>query len=450
MASATSLLPGFQYKITDGDFAGESVTIIRATSPFPDCDFPVEHKKGVAHDCNPHPRPARSRCWTRQGVEHHFLPRQILPEPVGMEGVNVAPAQAAFILDDRRSGDRCSPRSPARRARRSSAWSARSTRSPTPMDKRLDHLRPYVASATPLHGQYVGATSAPASPTPTSCWRSRRTPTVSDSNNAGRPASLLIKGDTQSGKTMLVEVLACLWADKLGLPKPMPIFTISGSSGVTDYDLFGQTTSYTDPTTGAESLVWLPGMVELASAVGGILYLDEVNALDPRVTSSLHPLIDHRHMFVNRNKAVWRGGQFMAEVTAASLDLWVIGTLNEAYAGMGKLNEAFINRFEHVVWGYHGDVEVKLIDSAAIRLLGDALRTARERNSIRTPCGTAALQRCVRNVRVHGPVVGLNMLAAMFLPNERPIVESIIEDRSIIILLNEELRQAAAEAAHRA
>ena len=34
---------------------------------------------------------------------------------------------------------------------------------------------------------------------------------------------------------------------QMGLPKPMPIFTLSGSSGVTDYDLFGQTTSYTDP-----------------------------------------------------------------------------------------------------------------------------------------------------------------------------------------------------------
>jgi hypothetical protein len=52
-------------------------------------------------------------------------------------------------------------------------------------------------------------------------------------------------------------------------------------------------------------------------------------------------------------------------------------------------------------------------------------------------------------VRVHGPVVGLSMLTAMFGPQERPIVDSIIEDRSIIILLNEELRQAAAEAAAR-
>ena len=395
-------------------------------------------------DGEPHPLARKVTVICPDGKEDYFLPRQISEEPVSLAGFD-APApvvQAALTAPAPVLASVVQPNGT------SVVGTILRQLDPItdPMDRRLDHLRPSRRKVA----QYVGRDIAPGLSDTDFMLAFVSDAYREDSNNAGRPASLMIKGDTQSGKTMLVEVLACLWADRLGLPKPMPVFTISGSSGVTDYDLFGQTTSYTDPVTGAESLVWLPGMVELATTVGGILYLDEVNALDPRVTSSLHPLIDHRHMFVNRNKAVWKDGQFMAEVTAASLDLWVIGTLNEAYAGMGKLNEAFINRFEHVVWGYNGDVEVKLIDSAAIRLLGDALRTARERNSIRTPCGTAALQRCVRNVRVHGPVVGLNMLAAMFLPNERPIVESIIEDRSIIILLNEELRQAAAEAAARA
>ena len=32
--------------------------------------------------------------------------------------------------------------------------------------------------------------------------------------------------------------------------------------------------------------MWLPGVVDLAAQVGGILYLDEVNAMGERVTSS--------------------------------------------------------------------------------------------------------------------------------------------------------------------
>jgi hypothetical protein len=450
MASAAALRPGHKYKIKDGDFAGEVVTI-KDNTPFPDyesCSDPARHTTKAAHDeagCVPHPLARKVTVITPDGHDEFFLPRQILPDPImdGAHAIRTAEEIRAEILATL-------PTQPAATAALVTAVAApQGLRVIDPitdvMDPRLDHLRPSRRKVA----QYQSRDIAPGLSDTDFLLAFTGDEYRVDGNNAGRPASVMLKGDTQSGKTMLVEVLACLWADRLGLPKPMPVFTISGSAGVTDFDLFGQTTSYTDPVTGAESLVWLPGMVELACQVGGILYLDEVNAIDPRFTSSLHPLIDHRHMFVNRNKAIYKGGQFMAEVTSASLDLWVVATLNESYAGMGKMNEAFINRFEPVLWGYNGDVEVKLIDSAAIRLLGDALRTARERNSIRTPVGTAALQRCVRNVRVHGPVVGLNMLTALFGPQERPIVESIIEDRSIIILLNEELRQAAAEAANR-
>jgi hypothetical protein len=426
MATAAALLNGWQYEIKDGDFAGEIVTILDS--------------KPVA-DGQPNQRKVLTR--TPEGQEYYILPRQLKDVPVGIAG-QAAPAPVVVSAPVTVGFDEVN-NAPAAVAN-ASVISRIVDPITDPMDPRLDHLRP----SRRKHKQYVGRDMGNGMTDTEFLLAFTSDPYRADGNNAGRPASVLLKGDTQSGKTMLVEVLAILWADAMGLPKPMPIFTISGSAGVTDFDLFGQTTSYTDPTTGRESLVWLPGMVELAAQVGGILYLDEVNALDPRVTSSLHPLIDHRHMFVNRNKAVWSDGQFMSEVTSAHLDLWVIGTLNESYAGMGKLNEAFVNRFEHVVWGYNGDVEQKLIKSAAIRLLGDALRTARERNSVRTPVGTAALQRCERNVATFGPVMGLFTLTSMFAPQERPIVESIIEDRSIIILLNEELRQAAAEARSRA
>jgi MoxR-like ATPase len=259
--------------------------------------------------------------------------------------------------------------------------------------------------------------------------------------NEGRPANIMLKGDTQGGKTFLVEVLAVKWAEAMGLPKPMPIFTLSGSSGITDYDLYGQTTSYTDPMTGREMLVWLPGMADLAAQVGGILYLDEVNAMGERVTSSLHPLTDHRHHFINRNKPVFKGGQFMPDAVTADLDLWIIGTYNEGYRGMGEMNEAFINRFRHLVWDYDQEVEQKLIPSPAIRLLGDALRTARSANQVRTPVGTAALQRVQEDVDAFGIAAAMEVFTGMFKPNERPVVQSIIEDRSIFLMLQEEARQ---------
>ena len=87
----------------------------------------------------------------------------------------------------------------------------------------------------------------------------------------------------------------------------------------------------------------------------------------------------------------------------------------------------------------------ELVKSAAIRLLGDALRTLRAKGSIRTPVGTAALQRVERDVNSFGPVLGLATFTGMFKGNERELVESLIEDRSIIVLLNEEIRQARIE-----
>jgi hypothetical protein len=429
MALAASLLPGFKYEITAGTLAGEIVTIVDNT-PFPDSD--TEGRKRKVTVLSP------------EGGEFFILPRLLSDRPVSMVRADEVQPTFAETFAEAVATPPVLTTPIAFTAADIQAVVAPSTglvQEPItdPMDPRLDHLRPSKAKVR----QYV----------------SREMPNgISDidylltftddgyrAENDGRPANIMLKGDTQSGKTMMVEVLAVKWSEKMGYDKPMPIFTISGSSGVTDFDLYGQTTSFTNPITGQEHLVWLPGMADLAAQCGGILYLDEVNAMGERVTSSLHPLCDHRHHFINRNKAVYRNGQIMPDVVSAHMDLWIIGTYNEGYRGMGEMNEAFINRFRHIRWGYDGAVELKLIKSAALRLLGDALRTARERNSIRTPIGTAALQKAERDVMTFGPVLGLATLTGMFKANETPIVESIIEDRSIIVLLNEEERQRRIE-----
>lgn len=260
--------------------------------------------------------------------------------------------------------------------------------------------------------------------------------------------NVLLVGDTQSGKTMLVQVLSVLAGKKRDSGKPLPVFTLSGSSGVTDFDLFGQPTAYTTPE-GGERLVWLPGVVDLATRVkDSILYCDEVNMMSERVTASLHSLFDHRRQFVNRQKAVRTvvDGQetFAPEVVQAD-GMWVIGTINPAgYKGVA-MGEAFLNRFTHIPWGYDSDVERRLIPSSAIRLFGQAMREARANKAIGTPVGTAALQRACQHAEEFGPEAALWMLTGMFTPQERPKVEAIITDRAIRDLLVDEA--AAREAA---
>jgi hypothetical protein len=449
MALANGLLPGFTYTITSGALAGEEVVIVDNT-PFPDTDATRRRKVTVQFS---------------DGTQGYILPRQLSDMPVGQVPAFMPPASAAPVPTVV-VGSWAPPTQPlsslpappmplkapatltvAAPGGVTVAVAGGRVLNPItdPMDPRLDHLRPNTGRGSNV-SKYVNRIMANGQ-TDVEFFLTFASDAYRAENNA-HPINCALKGETQAGKTLLVEVLAVEWAKMLGLPKPMPIFTLSGSSGVTDFDLFGQTTSYTDPATGIESLIWLPGIVELAAQCGGILYLDEMNAMGERVTSSLHPVIDHRHMFINRNKPVWKDGQFMPEVVYTSPDTWVIATYNEGYRGMGQMNEAYAQRFEHIVWEYDEAVERTLVKSPTILLLAQALRQARQSAmGIRTPFGTSAMQRFKRNVDTFGPEMAAQILCGMFPASERAVVESILTDRSIILLLQEEEKAAAAHAA---
>jgi hypothetical protein len=244
--------------------------------------------------------------------------------------------------------------------------------------------------------------------------------------------NIALAGDTQSGKTMLVEVLAHHVAKCLGLTKPVPVFTLSGSSSITDYDIYGQYR----PVDG-QTPVWMEGILALAARWGGIAYIDEVNALPGNVTSALHPLLDDRRQFVNLRKPVLQSdGSYAPEVVNANKNLWVICTYNPGYSGMAKTNEAFVNRFRVLQWDYDRSVEKKLVTSPTVLLLGEALRTARSTRAINTPVGTSALVRLDQDLKTYNPEYALWAFCGSFTnATERSRVEEIIADRSIRDLL---------------
>lgn len=269
--------------------------------------------------------------------------------------------------------------------------------------------------------------------------------------NDGYPVSVALVGDTQSGKTYLAQVMAFKVAEQLGLDKPLPVFTLAGSSAITDHDLFGQYRPVV--VNGQEQLVWMEGIVALAARIGGILYLDEVNAMSGAVTAAIHPLLDNRHQFVNIRKPVWDGrvftdpvtgvetheGSFRPEIVHADKNLWILSSWNPGYAGMSKTNEAFANRFKLLEWNYDEDVEKKLIKSPAIRLLGQALRNARAQRSIVTPVGTRALQLLEGDLVHLGVDFSLWAFMGQFVSqNEKIVVSEIIKDRGIEEMLRAE------------
>jgi MoxR-like ATPase len=297
-----------------------------------------------------------------------------------------------------------------------------------PMDPALDRLRPNAN----IVKEYVSRV-LPGGMSDVDYFLSQRD--ERDSN--GYSPNIAMVGDTQSGKTMLVQVLAVLAAERDGHPKPYPVFTVQGSIGVSNMDLYGMTTAVVID--GRETLVWMEGMVPLALRCGGILYLDELNAIPPAQGMAFHPILDDRRSFVNTQKAVPDGhGGFAPEVVKASTALWTIATINPGYKGVGGLGEALNARFRWAPCDYDEAVERKLIKSATVRTMGNLLRSARSRNAISTPVGTSALQRFNLDVAKYGSEMAIWSFLAMFPLRERPSVETIIEDGGIKGMLDAE------------
>lgn len=253
----------------------------------------------------------------------------------------------------------------------------------------------------------------------------------------GYSPNVAMVGETQSGKTMLVRVLAVLAAQRDGMPKPYPIFTLNGSMGITNYDLFGQTSAVI--VDGNEALVWMDGLVPRALHCGGFLYLDEWNAVTPAQATALHPVLDDRREFVNYQRAVPDGkGGWRPEVVKAHPSLWVLSTINPGYKGTQSMAEASTNRFRWLPWDYDAAVEASLVPSDTVRLLGSYLRELRAQRLVSVPVGTSALRRLNEDCATFGPENALWVFTAMFPPNERDRVTAVIDDRNIRDLLTAE------------
>lgn len=448
MALAPALLPGYQYRVKDngGDLAGEIVTVVD-NNTFPDTD-PRRRRATFSHD----------------GNIVYLLPRVIEDTPVKNTPVTSPEALAyqhgGVLLLDEVTGHQplpvANPQVVAFDAEQQQALVRSSIGAANPitdpMDDRLDHWRPKRAKVKRYVNRYMP-----------NGWSDIEFLLMYQTDpyrrmNQMHPVNLALRGDTQAGKTLLVEALAVAWSDwmkaeqiRKGEPvtftKPMPVFTLSGSSGVTEYDLFGQTTNWTDPATGQSHLVWLPGIAALAAQCGGILYLDEMNAMRGNVTSALHSLVDSRHNFVNTRNPEMKDGQIMAQVVTASLDLWVIATINEGYRDMGIANEAWNARFENILWGYDDKVETTLVKCPPIRAFADALRTARAAKAISTPVGTKSLEMFKLNVEHMGIDMAFATFLGMFQPQERKKVSDIFVDRTFKGMLEDWLTQSALNAA---
>ena len=138
--------------------------------------------------------------------------------------------------------------------------------------------------------------------------------------------NILLEADAGVGKTTM--------AYELGVKFNAKVVAYSCSSGTREGDLRGRTLN----TNGLFQLGYLIVAVEIANEEGiCILYLDELNALEPELQKMLNSLLDDRRL-INANSKMFRINK--------GCKLIVIATMNpSSYAGTVPLNPDLRSRF---------------------------------------------------------------------------------------------------------
>jgi hypothetical protein len=180
--------------------------------------------------------------------------------------------------------------------------------------------------------------------------------------------NVLIYGPTGPGKTTSVEA----WCAARGLR----MATISGNASMEPSQMTGKFVS-----DGEGAFMWIDGPVTDVVRNGGVLLLDEVNFISPKIYTNLYSLTDGRRSITLLDHH--------GETIEAHPDLTIFATMNPDYIGTTPLNFAFRNRFDiQIPWDYDDNVEEKLVTSKALRTLMKQLRTEANKGQYETPIST--------------------------------------------------------------
>jgi len=182
--------------------------------------------------------------------------------------------------------------------------------------------------------------------------------------------NLMLFGPTGPGKTSLI--LAYAATDQI------PLVTVQ-CNGAIDPQTFWGGVSDVDG-----RLMWQDSEITKVVREGGVLYLDEVNFLPPKVAATFHGLLDKRRQITLLEKG--------NEVIKAHDDLQIVVAYNPDYEGTRPLNAAFKNRFSlKLRFDYDEAVERELICLPVMLQLASKLRMAQRNGDLETPVSTNML-----------------------------------------------------------
>ena len=219
--------------------------------------------------------------------------------------------------------------------------------------------------------------------------------------------NVLIYGPTGPGKTTSVEA----WSAERGLR----MATVSGNASMEPSQMTGKFVS-----DGNGSFAWIDGPVTDVVRNGGVLLLDEVNFISPKIYTVLYSLLDGRRMITLLDHH--------GETIEAHPDLTIFATMNPDYIGTTPLNFAFRNRFDiQIPWDYDDKVESKLVKSKALLTLAKMLRTEAAKGQYETPISTNMLMEFHHFVDALGYEFAVENFIAHFGIDEAPSVRLVFQ-----------------------
>ena len=233
--------------------------------------------------------------------------------------------------------------------------------------------------------------------------------------------NVLLHGPTQSGKTYLPIAYAAL--------RSMPCYSVPGTVALEPSQLFGK---YVPDHDGG--FRWVDGPVTSLVRNGGVLVLDEINTISPKIAPTLYSLLDQRREISLLDHE--------GEVIRAHKNLLVVATCNIGYQGTLPMSEALLDRFNHRHhWDYSEEVEKKLITSSALLNLA---RDLRNEGSLRAPFSTSLMKTFeeLATSRLGWDYAVANLLGRFTDPEDQETVRSLMDINATKIQEQLGLREA--------